>query len=135
MTLRRKSGLSRENAGPKRSKGLAKGSGRLKQTRRQKARVSPETVAIVKARQRGRCACGCGRPIAPFPIGYHHTFPKSRWPSLTDIAANIVGLSENCHANHETGAKRLSRQAVAVALPLIADGSMERFIERTYPVA
>ncbi len=131
MTLRRKSGLSRENAGLKRSKGLAKGSGRLKQTRRQKARVSPETRRIALARNGGRCACGCGQRS----VQVHHVLPKSKWKELVDVPENCVGIAVRCHSRHEQAVKRIPRQGILCVLPLISDGSMERYIERTYPVA
>src|SRR5256885_2214697 len=68
----------------------------------------------VKARQGGGGGGGCGGRIAPFPIGYHHVLPKAKWPTLADNSLNIVGVTADCHANHETRAKPLTLAAVAV---------------------
>lgn len=101
--------------------------------RRVKPKVSADTVRAVARRTRGRCACGCGGRIAPFPIGYHHVFEKARWPELTDVAENIVGVTADCHANHETASKRLPRAAVAIAEALARTGPMQSYLEREYP--
>jgi hypothetical protein len=92
-------------------------------------------MAVVRARQLGLCACGCGGKIAPAPIGYHHIFPKHKWPDLLDIAENVVGLTMNCHAAHETAAKRLKRTAVAVVEQLPLDARQLSYLDRTYGLA
>lgn len=96
--------------------------------------MSREVCERVRYRQRGKCACGCGRRIAPFPIGFHHVFPKGdrMWPELVNEPRNIVGLAADCHANHETGMTRLPRSAVAIAEALVADARMGRYLETHY---
>ncbi len=118
--LARKSSLSRVGAAGRRRKADPRD------------RVSEATIVAVRARQGGLCACGCGRPIAPFPIGYHHVFPKAKWPSLIDVAGNLVGVSAQCHASHETAARRLPRSAVACAEIFAATPQMRRYLDAVY---
>ena len=54
------------------------------------------------------------------------------WPELVDVAENVLGVTADCHANHESGARRLTLEAVAVALPLATTGPMRSYLERTY---
>ena len=100
--------------------------------RKRKPQVSKDTIRRVFLRTRGLCCCGCGRSIAPFPMGYHHVWPKARWPDLTDEERNIVGVSEDCHANHESAARRLPRAAIAIAERLPQTPQMERYLDSTY---
>ena len=103
--------------------------------RRRKAKrvgLSPETAACVYARQKGLCCCGCGGRIAPFPMGYHHIWPKAKWPSLIDVSANIAGVGADCHASHETAARRLPRASIAFAEVLAATHEMRSYLDRTY---
>lgn len=94
-------------------------------------------MQLVVARQHGLCACGCGGKIAPAPIGFHHVLPKGdrKWPELIDVAENVVGLTADCHANHETAARRLTRQAVAIVELLDLDARQLGYLARTYRAA
>lgn len=89
-------------------------------------------MAVVHARQLGLCACGCGGKIAAGPIGWHHVLPKHKWPELIDVAENVVGVTANCHANHETAAKRLTLEAVDAVLGLNLDEQQRGYLGRTY---
>lgn len=101
--------------------------------RRQRERVSERTVRTVYERQLGYCGCGCGRRIARGLIGYHHVFPKAKWPELVDHPDNGVGVAADCHANHETASRRLPRRAVKLAERLAAGNPrMEAYLEETY---
>lgn len=131
-SIARTSGLARAEKPLSRSEALGRGNGRLSRSKPQKAILSPETALAVYTRQHGRCACGCGGTIAPFPIGYHHIFPKAKWPELADVPENVVGLTANCHANHETFARRLHREVIHTAEPLAATEKMRSYLERTY---
>lgn len=91
-----------------------------------------EALKVVWLRTGGLCCCGCGEPIAPFPLGYHHTFPKAMWPELSAVLDNIVGVAANCHANQETGFRRLPRKAVACVEHLATTGRMKSYLERSY---
>lgn len=117
--LKRSSSLRRANAPQRRGKAPREGLGR-------------DTAGVVYRRQNGLCCCGCGDPIAPFPIGYHHVFPKAKWPSLVDVAANVAGTAENCHANHEAASRRLPRWAIAFAEGLAVSPAMRSYLDRIY---
>lgn len=91
-------------------------------------------MALVKARTKGMCACHCGQRIAVGPIGFHHVFPKARWPELADTPENVVGVAASCHAGHELASRRLPRRAVRVAEPLAHSHAMRSYFARTYPV-
>ena len=130
--LKRTASLKRTGAALARRTPLAKGKALRPGKRRQKAQMSRTTAGIVASRQHGLCACGCGEPIGPFPIGFHHVFPKAQFPALADIAENIVGLAENCHANHEARSHRLARSVVAPAEMLAATWPMRNYLARTY---
>jgi hypothetical protein len=86
----------------------------------------------VRQRQRGVCICGCGKLIAPFPIGFHHVFPRRRWPELTNEPNIIVGVAENCHANHESRHRPLSRAVCVLAEPYATTEPMRKFLDDTY---
>lgn len=88
------------------------------------------TMGAVIRRQEG--VCRCGAPIAAPPVGYHHVFSKARWPELIDVAANIIGVCADCHANHESAAKRLPRDAIAVAEELASTPPMQAYLDRVY---
>lgn len=96
-------------------------------------RMDKDVCAQVFWRQQGKCVCGCGRRIAPFPIGYHHILPRQRWPELTNEPDDIVGVAADCHANHETGTTRLPRSACALAERLaICEPRRASYLNRTY---
>lgn len=108
----------------------------LKQRRRKpKPRLREETALLVFARQAGGCGCGhdCRLPISPGAIGYHHVFPKSKYPRLVDEADNVLGVNELCHAEHEGRKRKITRAAVARAERLATTGPMESYLDRTYP--
>lgn len=124
---------SRENGREgMRSTELRRDTPRGRARRAAKPRLSEEVALVVYKRQDGKCACGCGRVIAPFPIGFHHVFPKQRWPELINVAVNVIGVAADCHANHETGMTRLPRSAVVRAEQLASDPPMRRYLENTY---
>lgn len=101
---------------------------------RQRDAMSRRVCAMVRQREQGLCACGCRRPIAPFPLGYHHVLPKSdgMWPELVNHEDNIVGLAADCHANHEAGTTRIPRSAIWRAEHLATTGRAQGYLERTY---
>ena len=95
--------------------------------------ISEATAVEVYNRTNGLCCCGCGRPIAHGPIGFHHVLPRSRYPELADVPGCIVGVSEICHASHENGSNRLSRTAIICAEDQVLGApSMEAYLDRTY---
>lgn len=100
--------------------------------RRPKEWLQISTCREVLERQEGFCICGCGRQVAPYPLGYHHVFPKARWPELVNEADNIVGVAGDCHANHEAGSTRLPRRACDRAERLACSPPMEDYLTRTY---
>lgn len=100
--------------------------------RRPKPRLGLSTCQQVWERQGAFCVCGCGRPISPYPLGYHHVFPKQRWPELVNEADNIVGVFGDCHAAHETGHRRLPRRACGRAERLASSPAMEDYLTLTY---
>jgi hypothetical protein len=95
--------------------------------------MSERTRATVFARQHGRCICGCGQPIASGPIGYHHIWPRQRWPELADDPANVVGVTADCHAKHESASRVLPCACVAVVTEgIVVDNQMRAYFERHY---
>lgn len=123
--LARKTPLARSKP-PKRGSGLKPG------RRRERPVLSAETASIVHVRQGGKCACGCGQKIAAGPIGWHHALPKHLYPELIDVAENVVGVAATCHANHESGSRRLPRSAVMPVEGLILTGPMRAYLDRIY---
>lgn len=125
--LARGSGLSRGKPLAKRSE-TSSGRGRVR-----RARTSPEARAEALARTKGRCAMpGCRRAAAHC----HHVLPKGagEWPELADVVANLLGLCQRCHLDHENAARRVPRRV----LPPEAIALAERvgalwFIDRHYP--
>jgi hypothetical protein len=94
--------------------------------------MNAAVCAEVSRRQHGVCICGCGGRIAPFPIGHHHILSKARWPHLTNEPDDIVGVTADCHANHENASKRLPRAACALAERLATTPPMQSYLDRTY---
>lgn len=130
--LKRMTPLARPTKPLSRSKGLKRTMRHASPSKAQRAVLSVSTMAVVHARQLGLCACGCGGKIAAVPIGYHHVLPKHKWPELIDVAENVVGVTANCHANHETRAKGLARVAVSLVERLPLDSRQVNYLERTY---
>lgn len=124
--------MSRATAPLSRSAPIGKGNGRRRASAAPRAVLSLETCQVVYRRQKGLCICGCGHRIAPFPIGYHHILPKAKWPELIDVAENVVGTAADCHANHETAAKRLTLVHVACVAAVGLDEQQRAYLTRTY---
>jgi hypothetical protein len=90
--------------------------------------MSNATRAIAKERTGGLCACGCG--------GYgwspHHVFPRQRWPELIDEPDNVIYLDPGCHANHESGSRRVPRSAIRCSEHLARTEPMKRYLDSVY---
>lgn len=107
---------------------------RLSRRVKPKAKLSAATRALVWHRSGGRCACGCGGQVDPLnPACWHHVFPKQSYPELIDNPDNIVLVTVDCHANHETAAKRLPMRVTRHAARLAEhDPAMRAYLTRTY---
>jgi hypothetical protein len=61
--------------------------------------------------------------------------PVSRWPELTAIAENIVGVCEPCHARHENAHRRIRWDELpqcTITLAQTTSGAAAVYLERTY---
>lgn len=72
-------------------------------------RLTAAEKATVWARQRFRCACGCGGKLTDGPVEYDHVLPLSLCGE--DAIGNIEALLASCHRTKKTPAdlRRLAK--------------------------
>lgn len=61
--------------------------------------------------------------------------PVSKWPELTAVATNIVGVCMGCHARHENAHRRIRWEELpscSVLLAQTTSGAAAVYLERTY---
>jgi hypothetical protein len=97
-----------------------------------KARVShTEARRTALQRSRGRCIV-CGHKAEHG----HHVLPVERFPELTAVAENIVGVCLVHHALHHAAHRRIRWDELpqcTITLAQSTSGAAAVYLERTYP--
>ncbi len=100
-----------------------------KANRPARAKVPSDARHEALARTHGVCVTCPARAVQ-----VHHVLPRSKWPHLVKLAANLIGTCVACHANHESAYKRFPRSVLpAETLALAEAEGLTWYIERTYP--
>lgn len=99
-------------------------------------KVPPGARKEALARSKGLCvACVHEGGIARRAVQVHHVYPKRLWPELAKLAACLVGVCVEHHANHESAHRRLPLAVLPPETIALAadDGPMQNYLARTYP--
>ena len=102
--------------------------------RRATPKVPTNARRVALARSGGKCVMCLHLGRRTRATQAHHVWPKSKWPALLKVAANLVGLCADCHAKHEGGSHRLPLATLPAETIALADGDgpMTNYLARTY---
>lgn len=124
--LTRKTPLARGSTTLARTKPLAPGKRKTRQ------RIPPNARQRVFTRSKRKCIV-CHRRVR---LSIHHVLPVRLFPDLQLDPANMTGVCEGCHDNHERAHRRIRWAELpecAITLAHATSGAAVVFLERTYP--